>query len=342
MIDFKLSTKEIEQLERLHKMSKDTRIRDRIKCVVALGRGYSFESIKEILLIDERSARRYFSIYKEQGEDGLILLNYKGGIPKLTKEQEKELIKHLEDTLYSRAADIRDYIRDKYKVDYTIEGLVIMLHRIGFSYKKTKSVPAKANADEQKEFVEKYNELKSNLQEDETIFFMDAVHPTHNMMPSYAWIKTGKEKEVKTNTGRERVNINGVYNPTNMDVIHRKDDTINADSTVELLKAIEEKYSAMTTIYIICDNAKYYKSRIVQGYLETSKVKFIHLPSYSPNLNLIERLWKLFKKKVLYNKYYETKKEFELAIDYFFTDGIQKYKNEIKSLLVEKFHLIQA
>ncbi|MBE7547044.1 MAG: transposase [Planctomycetia bacterium] len=60
------------------------------------------------------------------------------------------------------------------------------------------------------------------------------------------------------------------------------------------------------TIYIISDNAKYYRSKLVKEYLANSRIKIKFLPSYSPNLNLIERLWKFFRKKILYNKYYDT------------------------------------
>jgi len=341
-MNFKLSIEEINSLERLHKNTHDKRIADRVKCVIALGKGYSFDQIEEILLIEERSARRYFNLYKDEGEDILILLNYKGGIPKLSKEQEAELIKHVDENLYSKASDICNYIKKTFNVDYTTEGLVITLHRLGFSYKKTKPVPAKADKQKQEEFVKAYNELKTNLKPDETVLFIDAVHPTHNVMPANAWIKTGKEKEIKSNTGRERVNINGAYNPNDSEIIYRKDETINAQSTVELFKAIEEKYKLLAVIFVICDNAKYYKSKIIKEYLKTSKINLIYLPSYSPNLNLIERLWKYFKKMVLYNKYYENKKEFEKAIDNFFTKDVIKYKSEIKKLLNEKFHIINA
>ena len=58
-------------------------------------------------------------------------------------------------------------------------------------------------------------------------------------------------------------------------------------------------------ISIICDNARYYRSKAVAEYSKTSRIKLVFLPPYSPNLNLIERFWKFFKRQVLYNTYYE-------------------------------------
>lgn len=293
-------------------------------------------------MIDERRVRRYFSLYKKNGKDELLILNYKGHLIKLTKEQEKKLIKHPDENLYSRAIDIKDYIKIKYNIEYTPDGLVIALHRLGFSYKKTRPVPVKADVKKQEEFIKTYKNIRKDLKEDETIMFKDAVHPTHNIIPAKAWIKTGTEKEIKSNSGRKRININGAYNPVDNEIIYRKDETINANSIIELFKSIEEKYKLLTTIFIIADNAKYYKSKIIKEYLKSSKIKIIHLPSYSPNLIIIERLWKFFKKMLLNNKYYENKKTFEKAIDDFFNDGVIKHKEDIKKLLAAKFHLLNV
>jgi len=77
----------------------------------------------------------------------------------------------------------------------------------------------------------------------------------------------------------------------------RYDDTINAQSTVALLQQIEQQHPAAAHIYVICDNARYYRSRIVTEYLLDSKIELIFLPPHAPNLNLIERYWRFFKKK---------------------------------------------
>ncbi len=76
-------------------------------------------------------------------------------------------------------------------------------------------------------------------------------------------------------------------------------------------------------------------------YLKNSKITLIFLPAYSPNLNLIERLWKFMKKIVINNKYYEKPKEFRRKLLDFF-ENIQIYKKELESLITNNFQIISA
>jgi len=88
-------------------------------------------------------------------------------------------------------------------------------------------------------------------------------------------------------------------------MVMRYDDSINAQSTIELFKQLEIEYPKAPKITIICDNARYYRSVLVREHLEHSRIELMSLPAYAPNLNLIERYWKYFKKMILYNHYYE-------------------------------------
>jgi transposase len=169
---------------------------------------------------------------------------------------------------------------------------------------------------------------------------MDAVpHPQHNPVLGYVWIKRGEDREVRSNTGRRRLNINGAIDLERLEPVVRFDDTIDADSTIALLKQLEEVNLAATWIYVVCDNARYYPSKAVKAYLETSRIKLVFLPAYAPNLNLIERFWKFFKKKILYNRYFEAFDEFRKACEEFFQNPSQ-YKRELRSLLTENFAII--
>lgn len=336
-----LSANEKEELIKLHKSLKDKKLADRVKAIISLGSGYSHQQVAEILLIDDKTLYRYKELFNK-GLKHLLELNYKGRIPKLSVDQEKELSIHLEQHLYNSSKEIVSHIKTQYNVDFSHDGLVIALHRLGFSYKKAKNVPSKADREKQESFVQEYNELRENLKQDEKIYFIDGVHPTHNTMPTYGWIKTGTEKEVKSNTGRKRININGVYSPVDQEIIVRDDERINSQSTIELFKMIESKHLELTRIYIYSDNAKYYYSKLVKEYLVNSRIELIPLPTYSPNLNLIERLWKLFKKNVIYNKYYEKFDQFRNAVFDFFENRIHTIKPELKSLMSEKFHLVNS
>ena len=210
---------------------------------------------------------------------------------------------------------------------------------MGYVYKKPKLVPGKANAEKQGEFIKRYHELKATKASEDTIYFMDAVHPHHNPIAGYGWIKRGQDREIRSNTGRRRLNINGVIDCVKQHAIVRYDDTINAQSTIALFQQIEAQHPDAGKIHIICDNARYYRSRLVTEYLENSKIQLEFLPPYAPNLNLIERYWKFFKKKVLYGRYYETFDSFKTACDQFFA-STNRYRDALRSLLTDNFQII--
>ncbi len=126
---------------------------------------------------------------------------------------------------------------------------------------------------------------------------------------------------------------------SNPDDVYREDETINSDSTIGLLTQLEQRNPEARKIYVIIDNARYNHSKKVKEYVKTSRICPIFLPSYAPNLNLIERLWKFFHKKVLYDKYYSTFDRFKQACINFF-ENIPQYKDELNSLLTENFQII--
>lgn len=341
MNNFKLTTEQVIELRIAHRAAKNKRDADRIKAIYSLGTGWSFEEVADILMIDEETLRNYVNRYQKGGVKELIAYYYKGSSPKLSKEELIQLDEHLQKNTYLTVEAIIAYVERIYGVNYSVSGMTDILHRLNFTYKKSKLVPAKADKEKQEKFLEDLQTIRENKGNNDPILYMDGVHPQHNTMLSYGWIKKGEDNIIKSNTGRQRININGALDADTHDVIVRTDERINAISTIELLKKIEVAYPLAVIIYIICDNAKYYRSKLVREFLNTSKIQLVFLPSYSPNLNLIERLWKFMKKKILYNKYYEKFDAFEEATLGFF-ENIAQYKDELDSLLTNNFQLLNA
>ena len=334
-----LAREERKILIEAHQAERNKRQADRIKTILLLDEGRLYNEIAKILLLDDSTIRRYETEYKESGLDNLLADDYKGGTRSLSVVQEEELTAYLRENLYHRAKDICAYVKQAYAISYSVEGMVRLLHRLGFSYKKTKQVPGKADPEKQKAFLETYENIKQNMGTNDELYFTDGSHPQHNSMPACAWIPKGEEKEIKTNTGRQRINLNGALNAKDHSVVVDAAETINADAMIDLFKALEEKHPNAHTIHVILDNAKYNHAIKVQEYEKTSRVKIHYLPTYAPNLNLIERLWKFFHKKVLYNKYYEKYPQFKTAsLDFF--KNIDQYKDELDTLLAENFHII--
>jgi transposase len=95
-----------------------------------------------------------------------------------------------------------------------------------------------------------------------------------------------KEKELKSNCGRQRVNINGAVDVTTLETVTDFTDSVNAQSTIRLFGKLEAKHPSAKEIHVILDNASYYRSKILAEWLKTARIKVRFLPSYSPNLNL--------------------------------------------------------
>jgi transposase len=337
MVDYALPSSELADLRRAHRQTRDKRQADRIKAVVLLASSWTAEDVAAALLVDPNTVRNHYKRYRAEGLSGLLQLAYRGSSCELTDAELAELETHVQSHLYLTSKEVAAWVEETYHVSYTASGMTALLHRLGFVYKKPKLVPGKADPQQQEAFLAEYEELKKNKDDGDPILFMDAVHPQHNPVLGNGWIKRGEDREVPSNTGRRRLNINGAIDLERLEPIVRYDDRINADSTIALLDQILFAYAYATCIYIICDNAGYYRSKAVRAYLKNNpRIRLVFLPAYAPNLNLIERLWKLFKKKTLYNCYYETFDAFRKACEEFFSNP-QRYHAEMRSLLTENF-----
>lgn len=310
-----LNDAERTQLKTQHRRERDGRVRDRIKAVLLYDKGWSIAAIAEALLLSEDAIREHITEYKEskklKPENG-------GSVEKLSIEQSEQLKRHLQCHTYLYIKDIIAYVQSTWSITYSVPGMHNWLKRHDFSYKKPALVPGKASEQQQREWLAEYEKLKQNLPADETICFMDGVHPTHNVQPAYGWIQKGVRKEIPANSGRSRINLSGVMDIIDHKVLVQEDEMLNAGATISFFRKIEEAYPAKTAVHVFCDNARYYRNKAVTEYLKTSKVRLHFLPPYSPNLNPIERLWKWMKERVIYNTYYREFEDFRSAVLGFF------------------------
>jgi transposase len=347
--DFSLTADEKKILKELQKSVRERWQYVRVTALIFIDAGYSLQAVQEILGIDDNTVYRYIDIFLESNRDieSLFDRNYslsRNNASKLTLDQLELLRAEVESNLYTTSKEISTWVEKQFGVAYSESSLIDLLHRLGFTYKQTKQVPCQVDIQKQQEFIQEFKKLNQRVldnQENSVIYFTDGVHPTHNTRSTYGWIKTGTEKELPTVSGRDRVNINGAVNANNpIQVIAIQGQTINAQNTKELYQEIIDQHPDKETIYIISDNARYYRNKELSTWLENTKIKQIFLPPYSPNLNIIERLWKFLRKKVINTNFYRTKKEFQNAITQFFED-IPQYRTELESLLTLNFHVFK-
>lgn len=339
MKGFCLTTEQLFELRKAHRSEQHKRSAYKINAVILLGTGWNLKKVKEALLLDEETLRNYVDRYRKGGIIELVNTNHRGSDAYLSAEQSDELCNELDSSIYLTTQSVINYIENKFKIRYQPSGMRDFLHRLGYEYKKPKVVPGNPDHEAQEIFAQQYEDFMLDKPADVEVFFMDAVHPEHNGIAAYGWIKIGERRELKTNSGRQRLNLHGAMNAETLEVTIVESETVNAESTIKLFKAVEQAYPLSSKIILILDNARYHYSKEVKVYLENARIKLAFLPSYSPNLNLIERLWKFFKKKVLYNTYYENLDSFRKSCIRFFRN-IDNFRDELRSLMSHDFELI--
>lgn len=310
-----LTDSERVRLRTNHKYERDGRVRDRIKAVLLSDKGWTPQQIAEALMIDEDTVNRHIREYQT---DEKLKPENGGSTEKLDDDQKAELIQHLDDVLYVTVKDICTYVFEKYQISYSVPGMTHWLHHNGFSYKQPKGSPHKADAAKQQEFINQYNDLLKNTPEDEPIEFGDGVHPTMATKIGHGWIRTGKDKIVPTTASRTRMNLMGSINLVTMQMTIGEYDTIDSKAMEAHFRLLKERYPAARKIHLILDQGPYNKSVETKEMAEKYGIKLHFLPPYSPNLNPIERVWKVMNEHARNNVFFKSVGEFKTAIHNFF------------------------
>jgi transposase len=341
MKNYLLPEKELRMLRLAHKGMHDRRKADRIKAVYLLGSGWKVSAVHEALLLDEDTIRNYYARYEDSNLMGLTDDRYVNNKGLLGASELSQLEAPLQEVTYRTAKEIAAYIEHEFDEKYSISGVHELLKRLGFVYKKPQRRPARLDTAAQEAFIKKYKRLAAKLGEADSLCFMDTTYPQHAPSVSYGWIKKGETKEIFTTAVQKRLTINGVVDIKRLDLITQFQQAMVTSETVKDFLEHLRQQKPKGWIYLICDRARYYDNGEVKAYAKSLAIKLIYLPAYSPNLNLIERVWLFFKKQVLYNRYYATFAEFEWACRDFFARP-HRHKVNLKTLLSEKFQRFAA
>lgn len=173
------------------------------------------------------------------------------------------------------------------------------------------------------------------------VLFVDAAHFVMGVYLTFLWCL--ERVFLKSSSGRQRYNVLGAIEVFSQDLFTITNNKyINSDSICELLLKIYNYYNKLSIpITIVLDNAKDQRCKKVIDYANKLNIELLFLPTYSPNLNLIERLWKFVKKKCLYAKHYKKFANFKEAIDKCLQGVGKEYKKEISNLITTNFQLFK-
>jgi transposase len=171
------------------------------------------------------------------------------------------------------------------------------------------------------------------------LFFVDAAHFVMGSFLCCVWCLV--RLMIRGASGRKRYSVLGAWNAaTNALVSVTTDATVNAETMCQLLRKIAA-LGLKGPIRIVLDNARYQHCDLVKNLAKSLNIELVFLPSYSPNLNLIERLWRFIKKKVLYARHYDDFAAFRGAIDGCLSKVETEHRDELKSLMTHKFQTFE-
>lgn len=334
-----LTEDERSELEKELKKAKEVATWKRVFVILSYDEGLSIEELAKLTRLSPWTIEEYLKEYSSRKK---TKNDPRGGSSsKLTESETKELEQHLSKTTYLKVNDIVAYVKGKFGKEYSRTGMTEWLRKNDFTYKKPEKVPGKVNPDLQQEFIEEYNKFKNSLGTGEEIYFLDAIHPEYQSQAVCGWIKKGECKTLQTTGKQKRLHLVGALSLNEMKIVVREYETIDADSMICFFKDLESNVNHEGKIHVILDNAAAHRSKKVIEYLKNSRIHLRYLPPYSPNLNPIERLWKIFREKTLYNQYFERCEDFFVAVRTFFSDKVHKMKELLRRRINDNFQCLK-
>jgi transposase len=286
--------------------------------------------------LHRHSVRRWIGVYQEAGFEGLCQINYGTNKSELEAHYQS-ILQSFSDTPPLTASEAKSRIETLTGISRSPSQVRAFMKRHGLRYMKTGHIPAKADPQQQQQWIQSTLDPAIQEAQDGTchLLFMDAVH--FILQPFLCALWCVARVFIKASSGRNRINVLGAVNAITKEVITLANTSyISAETIVAFLKQLKGHYGDIP-LKIVLDNARYQHCKLVEQAAESMGITLLFLPAYSPNLNIIERLWKFTKKTILYAKYYDSADLFHRAITDFFQTINQKYNAELKNLLTLKF-----
>jgi len=337
MLSLNITKSDIETLNCERFYHPSPLVKKRMHVIYMKSQGLPHKMIAAACDVSLNSVTNFIKIYNQSGIEGLRQLYYRK--PKSQLENYRTSIKEeFEKNPPLNSAQASMKIEEMTGVKFSPSQTRTFMKQLGMSFRKMGHIPAKADPEKQAEFIEEtLNPLIKLAQQGLCLlFFVDAAHFV--LRPFLCSLWCFARIFIKAPAGRQRFNVLGGINAITQKLEYYVNETyINAESVVEFMQNLRKKYP-LIPIYLVMDNARYQKCKLVMNLAKELNINLVFLPSYSPNLNIIERLWKFIRKKVLYGKYYENFQLFKNGISSCLNLINQgEYQEELKSLLNLKF-----
>ena len=344
MKTIRLTPQQRKDLEERRRHAQDRRIYQRLSAVLWIDAGRTREEVAQLAGVSTRQVGQWLRIFRNKGLTELGTLHYKGDPGRLRPAQVERLKHEIATGVFHNAEQVRTWIEATFGVSYSATGVKELLRRIGASYHKVSGFSWKADVKEQRQFVRKYRRHKRQAGPTTRRYFVDACHPVWGVDLLYScWLLVGQRSYVGVGNGRKRLNILGAYCPDDHDYVDLRltKESVTGEQFVKLLEKLRAKHPDTEKFVLYLDNAKYYSKPCVKEWLAAHReFRLVPLPAYSPNLNLIERLWKFLRKKAL-SRWHKTFEAMQGAVAGVL-DRLGDYRDELATLMTERFAIVEV
>lgn len=340
MIALKFTPEIIDQLHHERTRHPHPRVRQRMEAVYLKALGLPHQEIGRIVRISQTTLREYFQMYQEGGIEALKELNFHQPQSELDDHQDA-LRQEFDQRPPATIGEAVDRIEKLTGLRRSPTQVAEFLKKLGLKRRKVAAVPAKADPDKQQEFLDE--KLTPRLVEAQAnkrhLFFVDAAHFV--LQPFLGFLWSFVRLVIKAPSGRQRFNVLGALHATTHQLVTITNTSyINGQSVAALLYQLAASFTDLP-ITLVLDNARYQHCRFIKSLAAELHIELLFLPPYSPNLNLIERLWKFVKKQCLYSRYYEKFADFKQAIEDCLAAVSSTFKEQLTSLLTLNFQTFE-
>ncbi len=341
-----LTAEQRRGIERRCKEALDRRIYQRLAAVLAVAEGKTREEVAHLLRVGLSQLGEWLRVFRNKGLDALCALHYKGDPGNLTPHQVEQLKEKVSTGCFRSSDQIRHWLFEAFTVVYSPSGVKDLLKRIGASYHKVTGFLWKADPDKQHAFVKRVERHKREAKRPDAPrsrrYYVDACHPVWGLDLVYCcWLLVGQRFLVGMGSGRKRLNILGAYCPDDHEYIDYRltRDNVNGAQFVNFLRLLLSLHPDTERFILYVDGARYYGSPVVKDWLRRHpEFHLSGIPAYSPNVNLIERMWKFLRQKAL-SRWHKTFEDMQAAVSEVL-DHLEGYGDELRALMTERFHII--
>ena len=346
MKTIELTAEQKKEIERRRKGTLDRRVYQRLTAILAVGAGKTREETAELLGVGLTQLGEWLRVYRNAGLDALCAIHHRGDPGKLTPQQVEQLKAKVSTGCFRNSDQIRDWIQSTFAVSYSSSGVKDLLKRVGVSYHKVTGFLWKGDPDKQRAFVKRVARHKREAKRPGAPrtrrYYVDACHPVWGLDLVFGcWLLLGQRFLVGMGSGRKRLNILGAYCPDDHEYIDYRltRDNINGEQFVNFLRLLRSLHPETERFLLDVDGAGYYGSPVVKEWLQRHpEFHLSRIPAYSPNVNLIERLWKFMRAKALC-RWHKTFADMQAAVSEVL-DHLEDYRGELQTLMTEKFHIM--